>query len=269
MQRTSCPVIAAAIAALIGGVQWASAALSTMPTAPPAAPAHIELGRPSLPPVTYTMFCLRYQAECRPRRSFRGGPIRLTEERWADLREINRAVNLSIAPVRNELGLAGEEWTINPASGDCNDYAVSKRHELLQRGWPARVLLLSEVAVGSGEHHLVLLVRTRSGDLVLDNLTAHIKPWSRAPYRWVRVQMPSHNRMWATVGRTRAEETAHLDGKSARAEPGLEHFIAGLRTRSAGSRWSSKRTPAAAPSPFGTRPKPSYYPYYRSINNNR
>ena len=85
----------------------------------------------------------------------------------------------------------------NPA----NDYAVSKRHDLLRRGWPSRVLLLGEVVVSSGEHHLVLLVRTRSGDLVLDNLTSQIKPWSRTSYRWVRVQSPGRDGLWATVGR--------------------------------------------------------------------
>ncbi|WP_424578784.1 transglutaminase-like cysteine peptidase [Bradyrhizobium sp. USDA 241] len=52
---------------------------------------------------------------------------------------------------------------------------MSKRHELLRRGWPARVLLLSEVVMRSGEHHLVLLVRTSSGDFVLDNLTPRVK----------------------------------------------------------------------------------------------
>lgn len=203
MQRTSGPAIAAAIAIVIviGGVQWARAALLVMPGAPRADLAHIEQGRPVLPPLTYTVFCLRYEAECRPRRFFRGGPIRLTEKRWADLWDINRTVNLAIEPVRNELGIAGEAWTLNPARGDCNDYAVSKRHELLRRGWPARVLLLSEVIVSSGEHHLVLLVRTKSGDLVLDNLTPRIKPWPRTPYRWVRVQSPGRDRLWVTIGR--------------------------------------------------------------------
>ena len=201
MQRASAAVITAALAVVIGGVHWARAALAAVPGAPQPAPAHIELGRPMLAPFSYTMFCLRYEAECRARRSFRGGPIRLTEKRWADLREVNRTVNVAIAPERNELGLAGEAWIINPRRGDCNDYAVSKRHELLQRGWPARVLLLGEVVVGSGEHHLVLLVRTRSGDVVLDNLTPQIKPWWRTPYHWVRVQRPGSNGLWAAVGR--------------------------------------------------------------------
>ncbi|MBR1168013.1 transglutaminase-like cysteine peptidase [Bradyrhizobium liaoningense] len=201
MQRTSGPVIAAAIAIVIGGVQWARAALLVMPRASQADLAHIELGRPALPPLTYTVFCLRYHAECRPRRFFRGGPVRLTRERWAELKAVNRAVNRAIVPQPNQLGLAGEEWIVNPDRGDCNDYAVSKRHELLQRGWPARVLLLTEVVTSSGDHHLVLVVRARSGDLVLDNLTPEIKSWSQVPYGWVRMQMPSDSRMWATIGR--------------------------------------------------------------------
>jgi predicted transglutaminase-like cysteine proteinase len=198
MYRTSGSVVTAALAIIIGGIQWAGAGRMALPTTLRAGQQHIELGSPTLPPFAYTAVCLRYEVECLLRRSFRGGPIRLTEDRWAALQEVNRAVNLAIVPTRNELGLAGEEWVINPDRGDCNDYAVSKRHELLRRGWPARVLLLSEVVVSSGEHHLVLLVRTHRGDFVLDNLSPEIKPWSRVLYRWVRVQMPSH-KLWARI----------------------------------------------------------------------
>ena len=52
---------------------------------------------------------------------------------------------------------------------------MTKRHELMARGWPARSLLLAEVVTNWGEHHLVLVVRTRTADLVLDNLDADIK----------------------------------------------------------------------------------------------
>ena len=65
----------------------------------------------------------------------------------------------------------------------CHDYAVTKRHELLTRGWPSRSLLLAEVVVPWGEHHLILVVRTSDGDLVLDNLNPGIKSWSRTPYK--------------------------------------------------------------------------------------
>jgi predicted transglutaminase-like cysteine proteinase len=159
----------------------------------------IKFEAPALAPMAHTIFCLRYEDECRARLLFRGGPILLTEARWADLKDVNLAVNRAIIPERNELGLAGETWLIDPERGDCNDYAVTKLHRLLKRGWPARTLLLGEVVIPSGEHHLVLLVRTKSGDLVLDNLTPQIRPWSRAPYRWVRIQSPGNPRYWTTV----------------------------------------------------------------------
>ena len=96
-------------------------------------------------------------------------------ERWDDLRAVNKNVNAAIVPEHNSEGLAGEKWLIAPSSGDCNDYAVTKRSELLDRGWPTRALLLSEVVTSWGEHHLVLVVRTSSGDLVLDNMASEIQ----------------------------------------------------------------------------------------------
>ncbi|WP_415021551.1 transglutaminase-like cysteine peptidase [Bradyrhizobium sp.] len=161
----------------------------------------ISFGNYTLPPMAYTQFCMRYKNECKTEGIvFRGGPVRLTEQRWADLREVNNVVNSSITPEPNTEGLAGEKWLINPASGDCNDYAVSKRSQLLARGWPARALLLSEVVTSWGEHHLILVVRTSSGDLMLDNLTPQIRPWTRASYRWVRMQTPKNPNFWASLG---------------------------------------------------------------------
>ncbi|RXT47726.1 transglutaminase-like cysteine peptidase [Bradyrhizobium betae] len=158
----------------------------------------IKFDAPALPPMAFNRFCHRYEAECRSRPLFRGGPVQLTPERLKDLKQVNEAVNRDIVAARldNE---AEEAWVLNPARGDCNDYAVTKRHELLKRGWPARVLLLSEVVVPSGEHHLVLVVRTNEGDVVLDNLNAQLRPWSRAPYRWVRMQLPNSSKLWTTI----------------------------------------------------------------------
>ncbi|MGA2291570.1 transglutaminase-like cysteine peptidase [Bradyrhizobium sp.] len=160
---------------------------------------HIGFETATLAPMAYTQFCLRYPGECRTRKIFRGGPIRLSADRRGELARVNAAVNASIVPEPNLQGLAGEVWLIGPDRGDCNDYAVTKRHELMARGWPARALLLSEVVTTWGEHHLVLVVRTSEGDLVLDSLTGRIKPWLRAPYRWVRMQMPGVARLWTTI----------------------------------------------------------------------
>jgi predicted transglutaminase-like cysteine proteinase len=204
MRRAS---ILAAIAAasimvvsqMITAARSAEERVSGMPTAPRSAPMHLKFDGPALAPMAYTMFCLRYPDECRAHQLFRGGPVPLIEARWASLKQVNQTVNLAITPEPNEFGLATEAWLINPERGDCNDYAVSKRHRLLKDGWPARTLLLAEVVTVWGKHHLVLVVRTRAGDLVLDNLTPQIRPWSRAPYRWVRIQSPGDARYWNTV----------------------------------------------------------------------
>lgn len=180
--------------------QAADASLLGMPRNLRGVYEHIRFDVPTLPPMAYFQFCLRYTGECRPQQIvFRGGPIKMTEGRWSDLRDVNDAVNDTIVPQRNLLGLAGEEWLINPGRGDCNDYAVSKRHMLLQRGWPARVLLLSEVRMASGEHHLILVVRSDKGDLVLDNMSRVVKTWNKVPYSWVRMQSAANPNIWSTV----------------------------------------------------------------------
>jgi hypothetical protein len=43
--------------------------------------------------------------------------------------------------------VSNEKRLIAPKAGDCNDYAVTKRHQFLTRGWTARALLLAEVLV--------------------------------------------------------------------------------------------------------------------------
>jgi predicted transglutaminase-like cysteine proteinase len=165
----------------------------------------IRFDVPTLAPMAFTQFCLKYASDCKPQRLlFRGDRLELNKMRWSELENINRTVNSSIHPVRNEDGLAGEKWLLGPVRGDCNDYAVTKRHQLITRGWSARTVLLSEVVTVSGEHHLVTIVRTNGGDLVLDNLTDRIMPWSRTPYRWVRIQTPKNPNYWASISEQNA-----------------------------------------------------------------
>jgi len=58
--------------------------------------------------------------------------------------------------------------------------------------------------VPSGEHHLVVVVRTNEADLVLDNLNANCPSWCKTQYCWVRIQTPSAPTAWATVGKASA-----------------------------------------------------------------
>lgn len=163
----------------------------------------LPLDARALPPMAHSVFCFHYPKDCEFRKiAFRPRKFQLTPQRRHELEEVNAQVNRSIRPERNTLGLAGEQWIVGPKSGDCNDYAVTKQHELLARGWPSRTLLLAEVVTHWGEHHLILVVRTAEGDLVLDNMAANIRPWSKAPYQWVRVQSPRNPRAWSTVRST-------------------------------------------------------------------
>jgi predicted transglutaminase-like cysteine proteinase len=200
MRKLKKFIFVALAAVAFGMIPKAEAGLISAPMALRGMIHYIKFDGPTLPPMAFTQFCLRYAEECKPHRiAFRGGRLKMNAERWADLREVNRDVNASIRPEANLEGLAGEKWLLHPASGDCNDYAVTKRHELLARGWPARALLLSEVVTRGGEHHLVLVIRSQDGDLVLDSLSGRIVPWFRAPYQWVRIQMPDNSRLWSTV----------------------------------------------------------------------
>ena len=203
---------------LIGMLCWSSvsaAAFFSFPRALGYPFEHITFLEPALAPMAHTMFCLRYQDDCQIHKvDFRKRNVALTAERLNQLNRINREVNRAITPQPNLGGLATEEWIVSPPAGDCNDYAVTKRHKLLALGWPARSLLLSEVVVPSGEHHLILAVRgrdmdsDRNIDLVLDNLNYNLRLVGMTTYQWVRVQSPINPKYWSTVSVTSRFRTA-------------------------------------------------------------
>jgi predicted transglutaminase-like cysteine proteinase len=177
---------------------------------------HIGFDTPVLPPIGHTRFCLKYPDDCTVHTiDFRRRNVALTAERWNELNEINRRVNRDIiAQVTPGNGVT-EEWVVAPPAGDCKDYAITKRHELLGQGWPSRALLLSEVVVPSGEHHLILVVRTRDGDVVLDNLNANIRSVASIAhqYQWVRIETPQNPRFWARVRLPATVHTAMIADK--------------------------------------------------------
>lgn len=162
----------------------------------------ISFGTPVLEPIGHTRFCLKYPDECLVHGvDFRRRNIVLTSDRWAELNTVNREVNRDIIPEVTPGNDVTDEWVIAPSAGDCKDYAITKRHELLARGWPSRSLLLAEVIVPDGEHHLILVVRTKDADLVLDNLNANIRPVAMTyrQYQWIRIETPQNPHFWARV----------------------------------------------------------------------
>ena len=169
------------------------------PSHNPVVPVSLVETSPSLAPFQHVRFCLRYPADCRsnPTEDER---IDLTGENSELLGRVNRDVNAAIAPVKKSYGKnLREAWTIALFTGDCNDYAVTKRHELLKSGLPAKALRLAVVKTRLGSDHLVLLVATTKGDLVLDNLTEAILPWQSADYRWMKIQSARDARLWYDV----------------------------------------------------------------------
>jgi len=162
-------------------------------------PPPIMEASPALAPFQHVRFCLRYPSECKSNPADHDR-IDLNADNVELLKRVNRDVNATIvSTVKSHGPDFGDSWTIAPSMGDCNDYAVTKRHELLRSGLPAKALRLSAVKTSSGVGHLVLVVVTTKGELVLDNLTDAILPWQSTDYRWLKIQSASDARFWFTV----------------------------------------------------------------------
>ena len=158
-----------------------------------------------LPPISFTRFCLTYPGEC----VGAGARVHVNAERMRILEEVNRSVNLAIAP---RADAPFHDWRLGVSQGDCNNYAVQKRHELIAQGWPAGALALSVVKTRSGEGHLVVAVRTDRGDYVLDNLRSHVVDWRSAGYRWLMRQSERNPKYWVALNgwRSVSKRTPHL-----------------------------------------------------------
>jgi predicted transglutaminase-like cysteine proteinase len=161
--------------------------------------APIAEASPVLAPFQHVRFCLRYPDDCKSNVT-ENEHIDLNDDTLKLLDHVNRDVNAAINPMTKGYGSNVQDgWTISPTMGDCNDYAVTKRHELLQSGLPAKALRLSVVQTASGIGHLVLVVVTTKGDLVLDNLTETIRSWQNTGYHWLKIQSAADARFWYEV----------------------------------------------------------------------
>jgi predicted transglutaminase-like cysteine proteinase len=108
---------------------------------------------------------------------------------WRKLVQVNTEVNRAIRPQADLAGYGvGEHWALplaeGVAAGDCEDYVLEKRRALLALGVPRRALTIAIVTTAQGEDHAVLVVSTRAGDFVLDNLSGQVRRWDEVPYAW-------------------------------------------------------------------------------------
>lgn len=164
------------------------------------------------PPHGFVKFCDRVGREC-AQSAPENTRIELTAERLKILDEINRGVNRAIKPVTDlEAYGTSEYWTIPTAVGDCEDYALLKRHLLMREGWPASALLMTVVRDEKGEGHAVLTARTASGDYILDNKNDQLKLWHQTQYEFVMRQSYINPRVWMSLDPSDARAPGAMAG---------------------------------------------------------
>ncbi|MDF1609417.1 transglutaminase-like cysteine peptidase [Hoeflea sp. YIM 152468] len=185
MTRSKSTFLPAALATLM---------LSTAPL-PAFAASWLRLGTVTSRPYGHVDYCSRQAADCTVRKTHR----QLPPARLAVLTRINSAVNRAIAPVSDAQQYGRYEvWKVSATAGDCEDYALAKRAQLLRKGFYPEDLLLTMAHTGQ-EHHTVLVVRTRMGDFVLDNLTEAVLPVSASRLEFIKIQSPEHGGNWLRV----------------------------------------------------------------------
>ena len=154
---------------------------------------------PAQPPHGFVRFCEATPTECT---SDHGQESRFeaSAERLKELDEINRSVNKAIAPATDlEVYGVNEYWTMPRTRGDCEDYALQKRHDLVAKGWPVSSLLMTVVRDEKGEGHAVLTARTVQGDYILDNKIEDVRLWNKTPYQFVMRQSYLNPKVWVAL----------------------------------------------------------------------
>jgi predicted transglutaminase-like cysteine proteinase len=165
------------------------------------------------PPYGFVQFCDRAPEECA------AGPMAearflATPERLAELDEVNRVVNAAIEPATDlELYGVEEHWTLpQSGKGDCEDYALLKRHILIKRGWPVSSLLMTVVRDEKGDGHAILTARTAQGDFILDNKVADVKPWQVTGYEFIMRQSYLNPRIWMSLDPNEGQAPMAISG---------------------------------------------------------
>lgn len=187
-------------------------ALATMMAAPASAQVrYIPTGVQVQGPYGWDGFCSRFARKqdmaCMPQ-----GPslayVEFSHANMQFLRSIREFYSEPRFSYPQDIELYGEEefWTYlqDPKGGDCEDFVLTWRRELLRKGWPSSALLIMVVSAwnpkkGVNEGHAVLVVRTSEGDLVLDPLRADVHWWQNSGHRFINMQSQVNPMIWLEV----------------------------------------------------------------------
>jgi predicted transglutaminase-like cysteine proteinase len=152
-------------------------------------------------PTGYVSFCIRFADQCIVSPGA-AKTVALTSENFLLIQNVNESVNRAIRPMDDYRHYGrGEYWTIpTDGLGDCEDYALTKRRDLVAAGLSPSALRVAIVLTWRKERHAVLTVTTDHGDYVLDNLTDQVTAWDRTDYSWVERQDSSDPWRWVALG---------------------------------------------------------------------
>ncbi len=183
--------------AVLGGAAIVLAGLLGGTGAEAAEAAFIKSSIASPPPSGARELCHQYSWACAasPKTS------RPVHQEMSLVKKINRKVNASIREVTDLSQYKTQErWALpTRRGGDCEDFALLKKRDLINAGIDPSKLLLATVLDTRRNAHAVLVYRSSQGDLVLDNLTNRIKPWTATKYMFLRMQDPKQPKNWVGV----------------------------------------------------------------------
>lgn len=163
---------------------------------------------PASEPIGHVRFCEQNPEECNVTSD--GQAMQMNSQRWQELRIINVMFNSQIVPTLDTDnpenvtqavdGDHGEVWSFfHSRLGDCEDYVLTKRRELIKLGWPTSSLLIAVVRKVDGDGHAILIARTNEGDFVLDNLNNEIPLWWDTQYFFIKAQSPYYTGAWLDI----------------------------------------------------------------------
>jgi predicted transglutaminase-like cysteine proteinase len=169
-----------------------------------AAPGGMVTGNRTTQPIGHYEFCQREPVQC-AQKTANSQPIQLTRKLWAAMININNSVNTKVTP-RTDLEMWGRDeiWSFPDGVGDCEDYVLEKRRELMALGVPAGSLLITVVRQPNGDGHAVLTVRTGNGDYILDNLEPRVLAWQDTEYTYLKRQSEKNSGAWVSINDGRA-----------------------------------------------------------------
>ncbi len=158
-------------------------------------------GQKTFPPLGHVEFCMKNPSECRIHRNGKGSaPVKLNSKTWGQLVRINQQVNASLHPKEDQSNHGRlDVWSLRGRYGDCEDYALRKRHNLLRLGWPSHSVLMTTARDHKNRPHAVLIARTDRGDFVLDNLSNRVRAWKKVPYLWLKRQSRHNPQKWVQL----------------------------------------------------------------------